>query len=257
MISTAKNKRPARPIRTRRPNLQAGANARRSWRAARALCALAAVVVLGGLPYSAHAAGTFVGKVVAVQDGDTISVMRDGRTERVRLHGIDAPEGGEDFGNRAKQFLSGLVFEKIVEVDVRDTDRYGRTVGRVTVDGRDVGLDMVRAGLAWHYVRYSNGPLLASAEREARAAHRGLWVQPAALAPWEFRHPSGAQGIAATLSPRARGPYHGNLRSHVFHAPGCQHYDCPSCSAQFDSAADATAAGYRPHAACVRERKAE
>jgi micrococcal nuclease len=217
----------------------------------RVLCALAAVIVLGWAPREAHAATTFLGKVVAVQDGDTISVMRDGRAERVRVHGIDAPEGGQDFGNRAKQFLSNLVFGKIVEVEVRDTDRYGRTVGRVTIDGRDAGLEMVRAGLAWHYVRYSSDPLLASAEREARAAHRGLWVQPAAIAPWEFRHPSGVRGIA-TLSPRATGPYHGNLRSHVFHAPGCQHYDCPNCGAEFESAADATAAGYRPHAACVR-----
>ena len=111
---------------------------------------------------SAHAATTFIGKVVAVQDGDTISVMRDGRAERVRVHGIDAPEGGQDFGNRAKQFLSGLVFGKIVEIEVRDTDRYGRTVGRVMGDGRDAGLDMVRAGLAWHYVRYSSDALLSA-----------------------------------------------------------------------------------------------
>ena len=215
------------------------------------LCALASVVVLGGLRTNAHATGTFVGKVVAVQDGDTISVMRDGRAERVRVDGIDAPEGGQDFGNRAKQFLSGLVFGKIVEIEVRDTDRYGRTVGRVMVDGRDAGLDVVRAGLAWHYVRYSSDPLLASAEREARVARRGLWVQPTPLAPWEFRRPSGTQGIAG-LAPRASGPYHGNLRSRVFHGPGCQHYDCPNCRAEFESPADATTAGYRPHAACVR-----
>jgi micrococcal nuclease len=215
------------------------------------LCALAGVVVLGWPPHHVQANATFVGTVVAVQDGDTISVMRDGRAERVRVDGIDAPERGQDFGKRAKQLLSNLVFGKIVDVEVRDTDRYGRTVGRVTVDGHDAGLDMVRAGLAWHYIRYSNDPLLARAEREARAAHRGLWVQPAPLAPWEFRRSSGAQSIA-TLSPRASGRYHGNLRSRVFHAPGCQQYDCPNCSAGFESPADATAAGYRPHLVCVR-----
>jgi micrococcal nuclease len=118
------------------------------------------------------------------------------------------------------------------------------------VDGRDAGLDMVRAGLAWHYVRYSNDSLLASAERDARGAHRGLWVQPAPIAPWEFRRPSGTLGIARP-KPRSSGPYHGNLRSRVFHGPGCQHYDCPNCGAEFESAAAAAAAGYRPHAACV------
>jgi micrococcal nuclease len=217
----------------------------------RVLCALAAVVVLGWLQHDIHATTTFVGRVVAVQDGDTISVMRGGRAERVRVHGIDAPEGGQEFGNRAKQFLSGLVFGKIVGVEVRDTDRYGRTVGRVTVDGHDAGLEMVRAGLAWHDVRYSSDPLLAIAETEARIARRGLWVQSAPLAPWESRRAAGTQGIAG-LMPRSSGRYHGNLRSRVFHAPSCQHYDCPTCSAGFQSPADATAAGYRPHAACVR-----
>jgi micrococcal nuclease len=217
----------------------------------RVLCAIVAVIVGAWLPRDARATTTFMGKVVAVQDGDTISVMRGERSERVRVHGIDAPEGGQDFGNRAKQFLSGLVFGKIVKVEVRDTDRYGRTVGRVIVDGRDAGLDMVRAGLAWHHVRYSNDPLLASAERDARAARRGLWVQPAPLAPWEFRRPSRIQGILG-LTPRPSGSYHGNQRSRVFHAPGCQLYNCPNCRAEFETPAGARAAGYRAHAACVR-----
>ena len=222
----------------------------------RMIFALAAGIALGGLPRDAQADATFVGKVVAVQDGDTISVMRDGREERVRVYGIDAPEGGQDFGSRAKQFLSGLVFGKVVEVTVRDLDSYGRTVGRVTVDGTDAGLEMVRAGLAWHYVRYSNDPRLADAEREARAARRGLWAQPAPLAPWEFRRPSRPQRIASQRptpapAPQASAAYHGNRRSHVFHARGCQHYDCPNCDDGFASAADAIAAGYRPHAACV------
>jgi micrococcal nuclease len=217
---------------------------------ARVLCALTAVIAFGSLPRVA-AVTTFVGKVVAVHDGDTISVMRGGRAERVRLQGIDAPEDGQDFSNRAKQFLSDLVFGKVVSVELRDTDRYGRTVGRVTVDGHDAGLDLVRAGLAWHYVRYSSDALLASAQREARAARRGLWVGPMPLPPWEFRRPSGAQGVAAPLM-RTSGPYHGNLHSRVFHGPGCRHYDCPNCGAVFESSADATAAGYRRHAACVR-----
>jgi endonuclease YncB( thermonuclease family) len=101
-----------------------------------------------------------------------ISVMRTGRAVKVRLHGIDCPEGHQDFGRRAKQFTSGLVFGKTLRVDVRDTDRYGRLVGRVFVGGTDVNLEIVRAGFAWDYKRYSDDPALARAEREARAARR-------------------------------------------------------------------------------------
>jgi micrococcal nuclease len=194
----------------------------------------------------------FAGQVVAVQDGDTLSVMRDGRSERVRIYGIDAPETRQDFGNRAKEFLSQLVFGQMVEVEVRDIDRYGRSVGRVLRDGQDVGLAVVRAGFAWHFTRYSNDAVLATAEREARATRRGLWAQTGPVPPWEHRNPSARPlGIAGTSAVASRS-YHGNLRSKVFHAPGCQHYDCPNCSATFASSAEATAAGYRPHAGCVR-----
>jgi micrococcal nuclease len=66
--------------------------------------------------------------------------MRTGRAVKVRLHGIDCPEGHQDFGNRAKQFTSGLVFGETVRVDVRDKDRYERLVGWVFVGGTDVNL---------------------------------------------------------------------------------------------------------------------
>jgi len=78
-------------------------------------------------------AETFTGKVVGATDGGTISVVRAGRAVKVRLLGIDCPEGGQDFGRRAKQFMSGLVFGKIVRVDAQDTDRYGRLVVGVAV----------------------------------------------------------------------------------------------------------------------------
>jgi hypothetical protein len=70
----------------------------------------------------------FDGRVVAVHDGDTISVLHDGRALRVRLHGIDAPELGQAFGRPAKQFLSSLVFKRVVHVVPVDVDRYHRLV---------------------------------------------------------------------------------------------------------------------------------
>jgi endonuclease YncB( thermonuclease family) len=129
----------------------------------------------------------FAGKVVGVTDGDTISVMREGRSVRVRLEGIDCPERGQDFGQRAKQFTSEMAFGKDAAIEVRDVDRYGRLVARVTVDGEDVSLALVRSGLAWHYTKYSRDPELAEAEMAAKSAKLGLWSHSTPAAPWEFR----------------------------------------------------------------------
>jgi micrococcal nuclease len=208
------------------------------------------IVLLSSL--EAQASGSFVGKVVGVQDGDTISVIRTGRAERVRLQGIDAPERGQDFSDRAKQRLSDLVFGKVVHVEVRDIDRYGRTVGRVVIDGRDASLEQVRGGLAWHYTRYSRDATLAAAEREARLAHRGLWAQSSPLPPWEFRRSGSPRQPIGSVTQLAGGAYHGNLRSRVFHAAGCPHYNCLNCQVQFASVDEAEASGYRRHSTCVR-----
>ncbi len=82
-------------------------------------------------------AADFTGRVVGVADGDTITVLHNGKGERIRLHGIDCPEKRQAFGNRAKQFTSTLVFGNTVTVQVMDRDRYGRTVGVVLLpDGR-------------------------------------------------------------------------------------------------------------------------
>lgn len=129
----------------------------------------------------------FAGRIVGVTDGDTIAVMRDGRSARVRLEGIDCPERGQDFGARAKQFTSRMAFGKDAVVEVRDVDRYGRLVARVNVGGEDVSLALVRSGLAWHYTKYSRDPELAEAEMAAKSSQLGLWSRPAPTPPWEFR----------------------------------------------------------------------
>jgi micrococcal nuclease len=88
----------------------------------------------------------FVGKVVGVTDGDTITVLVERRAIKVRLAEIDTPEKGQPYGSHAKQALSGLVFGKVATVREQTRDRYGRTVGRVYVGGRDVNAELVRAG---------------------------------------------------------------------------------------------------------------
>ncbi len=80
------------------------------------------LTVSAALTVTSASAQTFSGRVVGISDGDTISVMRDGRAVRIRLDGIDAPEPGQDFTNSAKQLLSDLVFNQVVTVNVKDTD---------------------------------------------------------------------------------------------------------------------------------------
>lgn len=136
----------------------------------------------------AHAA-TITGRVVRIADGDTLTVLTAAKEEvKVRLHGVDAPESKQAFGNRAKEELSSLVFGKTVRVDIEEKDRYGRTVGRVFVGDVAVNVEMVRRGFAWWYRSYAKRAVdLATAEAEARNAKRGLWSEANPVPPWEFR----------------------------------------------------------------------
>ena len=137
----------------------------------------------------AHAA-TLTGRVVGVHDGDTLTMLdAQNRQTRIRLTGIDTPESAQPYGSRAKMALSDLVFGKTIQVDDQGKDRYGRTLGRVSVDGTDVNAALVAAGAAWVYRQYSKDPNLLRLEAEAQAAHRGLWALPEAqrMPPWEWR----------------------------------------------------------------------
>lgn len=152
------------------------------------LCAL-----IVGLGNAAWAQG-LSGRVVGVTDGDTITLLdSSNRQHKIRLAGIDPPERGQAFGQRSRQLLSELVFNKQVMVETEKLDRYGRTVGKVVVAERDVNLALVAAGLAWHYKKYqheqsaSDRLLYAAAEQEARDDRRGLWVDPQSIPPWDWR----------------------------------------------------------------------
>lgn len=133
-------------------------------------------------------AEAFHGKVIGVADGDTIIVLRERQPEIIRLNGIDSPEKGQAFGDRAKQFTAQLVYGEVVQVIVRDRDRYGRTVADVRLpDGRSLNHEVVRGGYAGWFRRYSSDASLAAAESEARSARRGLWADAQPIAPWEWR----------------------------------------------------------------------
>lgn len=127
-------------------------------------------------------------KVVSVHDGDTLTALdADNVQNRVRLHGIDAPEIGQPFGTAARDRLAEVAKGKAVSVTVQGRDRYGRVVADIEIDRHDVGLALVAEGMVWHYERFDNDPRLAAAQREARAAKRGLWAGKAPTPPWEWR----------------------------------------------------------------------
>jgi micrococcal nuclease len=132
----------------------------------------------------------FTGKVVGVTDGDTIRVLSDNHPIKIRLNGIDAPETGQAYGQRAKQFVSEQCFGQTVRVEESGTDKYGRTIGDIYLeDETHLNVAVVRNGFAWWYRKYAEGnDVLAQAEEEARKAGRGLWAEPNPVAPWDWRH---------------------------------------------------------------------
>ena len=135
----------------------------------------------------------FIARVIAVADGDTITVLTaDNQQVKIRLYGIDCPESRQPFGNRAKQATSDAVFGKDVTVQPIETDRYGRTVGIVFMPGDETlnGL-LVHEGMAWVYQQYCRQKAicdpLKELENTARSKNRGLWADKEPIPPWEWR----------------------------------------------------------------------
>ncbi len=134
---------------------------------------------------------TFTATVVAIHDGDTISVRTSKETIRIRLEGIDCPEYRQPYSSRAKRFTSEMVYRKEVTVEGRGEDKYGRLLARIRTGGVELNEALVRNGLAWHYQRGAIDRPLADAEKTARAARAGLWADPHPVPPWLWRreHP--------------------------------------------------------------------
>lgn len=129
-------------------------------------------------------------KVVRVIDGDTFRGVTDDRKEiRFRIHGIDAPEKGQPFSRKSKEYLSDLIYNKRVGIVVQNEgDRYGRPVVWVyTPEGKDVSAEMIGAGMAWHYKYYSDDKKYASLEKKAQNNRVGIWSDPHPVMPWELR----------------------------------------------------------------------
>lgn len=190
-------------------------------------------------------------KVVGVADGDYLTVLHEGKKERVRLYGIETPSPRQDFGDKAKGFTSEATSRKVVEVEPvavdrkgRTKDQFGRTVALVTVEGgRCLNEELVRAGLAWVRPDLCAKPECKgwkSLEKQAKRAKLGLWSQPNPIPPWEFRQSKGA-----TIP-----VFHGDIVKHVFHSSNCEDFDCNSCIAVFRGRDQAIKGGYGPCPVC-------
>ena len=150
-----------------------------------------AFFILLALFFFSPAAQAYQAKVVGVADGDSLTVLAEGREREIRLYGIDAPERKQAFGQKAKGEMTALCAGKVVEVEELDEDSYGRAVSWVTVNGRSVNETMVFSGYAWVYRTYCRDARrcegLLRLEAEARDSKRGLWRYGDPMPPWKWR----------------------------------------------------------------------
>ena len=165
------------------------------------LCALAFSVCCSRRPQTTPGQSTVInrtdvltGRVVRIADGDTVTLLDSSNAQhRIRLQGIDAPESHQDFGAQSKKSLSDMIFDRQVTAACDKTDQYGRQVCKIVFDGKDINLEQVKAGMAWHYKEYereqsvTDQQLYARAEDDARNARRGLWTDANPIEPSEFR----------------------------------------------------------------------
>lgn len=135
---------------------------------------------------------TIHGKVIAIKDGDTIEILQNGKPLRIRLAHVDCPEirKSQPFGKAAKQLTSDLCFGQEVKVLNDGTiDQYGRLIGVIiNAKNQNVNKELVAAGMAWHFTRYSSDTLYANLEITARENQVGLWIEDFPIPPWEWRN---------------------------------------------------------------------
>lgn len=133
---------------------------------------------------------TLTAKVVGIKDGDTVVVLDSLNNQTtLRLAEVDTPEKSQPFGTKAKQFTSDQIYLKTIKYVVTDTDRYGRSIAMIYYDedNKYLSAEIIKAGMGWHYKRYSTSKELALFEDNAKESKIGLWVDNNPIAPWEWR----------------------------------------------------------------------
>lgn len=137
-------------------------------------------------------------KVVGVNDGDTITVFDEENNKqfKIRLATIDAPEYTQAFGKKSRQHLSDLVFNKRILINSYGKDRYGRLIGEVFVEGKNINVAQIKNGYAWHYKRHQKQQTIkqrliySRAQDEAKDKRLGIWQYDNPVPPWAYRKKS-------------------------------------------------------------------
>ena len=151
---------------------------------------LAALVLALAAACPALTWADFVAKVVTVHEGDRLTIRHNGRSETIHLQDIDCPELKQPHGKQAKHAIVAYVGNRDVVVRALKRDRHGRTTAEILLqDGRNVGHELVKEGLAWSRPDTSEGQTLGDVEELARAEHKGLWSEPNPVPPWKWKSP--------------------------------------------------------------------
>jgi endonuclease YncB( thermonuclease family) len=147
-------------------------------------CTLACIILIS----SAWAAEEISGRVVTVIDGNTLEIMDvKNETTKISLIGIDCPELGQVYGDKAKKFMEKMILEKNVFVKIQGKDRWGNYLAFVTFnDNIDPRVELLKEGLAWTAEK-NPLPELEEYKEKARAKNKGLWKQESPIAPWIYR----------------------------------------------------------------------
>ncbi len=199
------------------------------------------------------------GQVVAVHDGDTLTMQSGSFLYKVRLSDVDAPEMGQVFGKQAHQYTEQMVLGSWVRVNVALIDRHGRRVGEVIVeDGWVLNEELVHAGFAWYYrVHPVRNDRLQKLEQYAFSKKLGLWVEPDPLPPWEFRRESRIPQLPVTAEQVDYDRiFHygmvGNRRTKTVRWPACKKYRLsrPQQALIFHSLQQARELGFTPAKDC-------
>ena len=128
------------------------------------------------------------GKVINIKDGDTVVILDENFNKyTVRIADIDCPEKKQPFGTKAKQFTSKEILGKTVEIKIKNFDKYGRTVGYILYENKNLSLELLKNGLAWHYKYYSKDKAMSLLENEAKKNKIGLWIQKNPINPYKWR----------------------------------------------------------------------
>ena len=141
------------------------------------------------LPIKEKLPKEFTAKVIGVKDGDTLEVLYQNKPIIIRLEHIDCPEKRQDFGTKAKQFVSDKIFSKKVKIINKGKWHWHRLIAEVYYKKENINQSLVKNGLAMHYKKYSKDEVYNTIEKIAKKNKVGMWSLPNVIAPWDFRKP--------------------------------------------------------------------